>query len=67
MDVRTAEELEEDEYAEAAGALSDAARRLTGSCRTGWRYPWGLRVRVGEVLLKGELGGEQGFGFGGIC
>eukprot|EP00798_Chlamydomonas_sp_ICE-L_P003064 gene3064-13083_t len=52
MDVRSEEELDEDEYAEALSVMSSTARALTGCCRIGWSYTWGMRVRIGEVLLQ---------------
>ena len=49
-------DLDEGEYSEAGAALSEAAAKLAGSCRMGWRLPWGVRVRVCESLLTGRCG-----------
>ena len=54
MDVRHPDDLDEAEYSEAVQALAATAAKLAGSCRMGWRLPWGVRVRVCEAMLAGE-------------
>ena len=55
MDVRGGpEDLDEGDYIEAGAALVEAAAKLAGSCRMGWRLPWGVRVRVCETLVAGR-------------
>lgn len=53
MDVRDADEYDEREYSEAAGAAVDAARQLAAHCTAGWAFPWALRARLAELLLRG--------------
>ena len=54
MDVRHPDDLDEAEYSEAVQALVATAGKLAGSCRMGWRLPWGVRVRVCETMMAGE-------------
>ncbi|PRW45372.1 hypothetical protein C2E21_5977 [Chlorella sorokiniana] len=53
LDVRTADEYDDAEYAEAVEAVFAAAERLAKHCQTGWTFPWGLRARLAELLLRG--------------
>ncbi|MEW5298067.1 MAG: hypothetical protein WDW36_001229 [Sanguina aurantia] len=52
MDARTPDDFDEAEYSEAVAALKEAASRLAAGCSSGWKYPWALRVRLGEVLTS---------------
>ena len=65
MDVRHLDDLDEVEYGEAVQALVATAGKLAGSCRMGWRLPWGVRVLVCEAMLAGEW--SQGGRAGGGC
>ncbi|KAL4439477.1 hypothetical protein ABPG77_008806 [Micractinium sp. CCAP 211/92] len=53
LDVRTADDYDDAEYGEAAEAVFRAADRLAQHCQTGWAFPWGLRARLAELLLRG--------------
>ena len=53
LDVVSPDDFEEEEYSEAGRGLGDLSRSLVSCCRAGWHYPWGLRVRLVEVLLGG--------------
>ena len=46
-------DFDEAEYSEAGAVLVAVSGQLAGSCRMGWRLPWGVRVRVCESLLTG--------------
>ena len=52
-DVRSADDFDEDEYREAVAGLGATAMAIVRRLKTGWRFPWGLRVRLCEVLLRG--------------
>ncbi|MEW5311979.1 MAG: hypothetical protein WDW38_003645 [Sanguina aurantia] len=52
MDARTPDDFDEAEYSEAVAALKEAASRLAAGCSSGWKYPWALRVRLGEILTS---------------
>lgn len=53
LDVREADEFDEGEYTEAAEAVFVAAGKLAEHCATGWGFPWGLRARMAELMLRG--------------
>ncbi|KAL4437302.1 hypothetical protein ABPG75_004441 [Micractinium tetrahymenae] len=53
LDVRSADDYDDAEYGEAAEAVFLAADRLAQHCQTGWAFPWGLRARLAELLLRG--------------
>ena len=68
MDLRGGpEDFDEAEYSEAGAVLVAAAGKLVGSCRMGWRLPWGVRVRVCESLLAGMYFGAGKCGDSGKC
>ncbi|KIZ05819.1 hypothetical protein MNEG_2138 [Monoraphidium neglectum] len=52
-DVRSADDFDEAEYREATRSLNRTTLDLVKCLGTGWRFPWGLRVRLCEVLLRG--------------
>ncbi|EFN53089.1 hypothetical protein CHLNCDRAFT_137406 [Chlorella variabilis] len=53
LDVRVADDYDDAEYGEAAEAVFGAADQLAQRCQTGWSFPWGLRARLAELLLRG--------------
>eukprot|EP00887_Chlorella_sp_A99_P004701 scaffold4.g4701.t1 len=53
LDVRDADDFDEGEYGEAAQAVFAAAGALAAHCQSGWDFPWGLRARLAELLLRG--------------
>lgn len=53
--MRSAEEFEEEEYTDSMAVLADTSAKLAAGCTTGWYYPWPLRVRVCETLLRGKI------------
>ncbi|PSC73790.1 hypothetical protein C2E20_3044 [Micractinium conductrix] len=55
LDVRAADDYEEGEYGEAASAVFSATQALAQHCSAGWAFPWGLRARLAELLLRGQF------------
>lgn len=50
-----ADDYEEGEYGEAASAVFSATQALAQHCSAGWAFPWGLRARLAELLLRGQF------------
>ncbi|KAK9849667.1 hypothetical protein WJX84_003269 [Apatococcus fuscideae] len=53
LDVRNPDEFVEAEYAVAAKDFVAAASDIASHCSSGWRFPWAVRVRVADLLLRG--------------
>ncbi len=51
--MRSADEYDVDEYKDAARSVAEHAYALVSRCASRWAFPWGLRVRLVEVLLRG--------------
>ncbi|EIE26922.1 DUF810-domain-containing protein [Coccomyxa subellipsoidea C-169] len=51
MLVPTAEEYDEQEYEEAGVEFLAATKQLIAHSRLSWKHPWGVRVRLAEMLL----------------
>eukprot|EP00878_Enallax_costatus_P006953 GHUV01007287.1.p1 GENE.GHUV01007287.1~~GHUV01007287.1.p1 ORF type:complete len:760 (+),score=222.01 GHUV01007287.1:879-3158(+) len=52
-DVRDADDFDEFEYQDASKAVGQHTYALVKCTSAGWRFPWGLRVRLCEMLLRG--------------
>ncbi|KAK9849672.1 hypothetical protein WJX84_011250, partial [Apatococcus fuscideae] len=52
LDVRNPDEFVEAEYAVAAKDFVAAASDIASHCSSGWRFPWAVRVRVADLLLR---------------
>jgi hypothetical protein len=58
-DVRCADDYDEEEYGAAVAGVADCACAIVGRCGgggAGWAFPWGMRVRLAEVLLRWVAG-----------
>ncbi|KAI8470006.1 MAG: hypothetical protein J3K34DRAFT_521690 [Monoraphidium minutum] len=53
VDVRCADDFDEGEYRAAARDLNANTLEIVRCLGTGWSFPWGLRVRLCEMLLRG--------------
>lgn len=53
MEVSSADDFDEADYSEAAAAMATCAKAIAYCCSSGWQLPWGLRIRVAEMLLRG--------------
>ena len=51
-DVRDPDEFDEQEYREASRAVGETTYAIVSCCAAGWKFPWGLRVRLCEVMLR---------------
>ncbi|WIA21715.1 hypothetical protein OEZ85_000881 [Tetradesmus obliquus] len=52
-DVRDADDFDEEEYRAASRAVGEHAYAIIQCVSAGWSFPWGLRVRLCEMLLRG--------------
>eukprot|EP00882_Tetradesmus_deserticola_P017864 GHRQ01019162.1.p1 GENE.GHRQ01019162.1~~GHRQ01019162.1.p1 ORF type:complete len:202 (+),score=101.15 GHRQ01019162.1:54-608(+) len=52
-DVRDADDFDEEEYRAASRATGEHASAIIQCVSAGWSFPWGLRVRLCEMLLRG--------------
>ncbi|CAL8468909.1 g8450 [Coccomyxa elongata] len=49
--VPSAEDYDDQEYEEAAEEFLSAMKQLVAHSRLGWKYPWGVRLKVTQLLL----------------
>ncbi len=52
-DVRSADDFDEGEYRDASRSVGEHTYALVQCCSSGWAFPWGLRARLAEMLLRG--------------
>eukprot|EP00775_Hariotina_reticulata_P003791 gene3791-4049_t len=52
-DVRDADDFDESEYRAAARVVGQHAYAIVQGTNAGWAFPWGLRFRLCEMLLRG--------------
>ncbi|KAL0025837.1 hypothetical protein WJX79_004875 [Trebouxia sp. C0005] len=53
LNVRDPDEYDEQEYTEAASAVFNSAQVIASQSRTGWAYPWAVRIRLCDLMLRG--------------
>ncbi|KAK9829741.1 hypothetical protein WJX72_007612 [[Myrmecia] bisecta] len=53
ISVRDADEYDEAEYTEATSTVFEAAAAIASLSSSGWQFPWGLRVRLADLMLRG--------------
>ncbi|KAL3161403.1 hypothetical protein ABBQ32_010293 [Trebouxia sp. C0010 RCD-2024] len=53
LNVRDPDEYDEQEYTEAATAVFQSAQVIATQSRTGWAYPWAVRIRLCDLMLRG--------------
>lgn len=53
LNVRDPDEYDEQEYTEAATAVFNSAQVIATQSRTGWAYPWAVRIRLCDLMLRG--------------
>lgn len=52
-DVRDPDDFDEAEYREASKSVGEQTYAMVQCTSQGWKFPWGLRVRICEMLLRG--------------
>ncbi len=59
--MRDADDYDESDYKAASRSVGEQSYALVQCCSSKWAFPWGLRVRLAETLLRGvfdEFGGR---------